>query len=174
MKKLAAILGIFLLFSGAAQAKSHKHESPKPTTMRVENGVASYYTTSEQGYRTASGIRLDDRALTAAHKTLPFGTMVKVTNVKTNQCVVVKITDRGPYVHGRPIDLSRAAFSRIASLNQGLARVKVETVPNIERSNVELAKLLSAYASKAQLAYISFCQKPSLVSMRMVHPCEFD
>ncbi|WP_406947457.1 septal ring lytic transglycosylase RlpA family protein [Psychrobacter aestuarii] len=73
----------------------------------------SYYGSKFHGKRTASGSIFNMNALTAAHKTLPFGTKVKVTNKKTKESVVVKITDRGPYIHGRVLDLSKAAASRI-------------------------------------------------------------
>lgn len=73
----------------------------------------SYYGAKFHGKRTASGSIFNMNALTAAHKTLPFGTEVEVTNKKTNESVVVKITDRGPFIRGRILDLSKAAASRI-------------------------------------------------------------
>ena len=76
-------------------------------------GNTSYYGSKFHGKRTASGSIFNMNALTAAHKTLPFGTKVKVTNKKTKQSVIVKITDRGPYAHGRVLDLSKAAANKI-------------------------------------------------------------
>ncbi|WP_199508729.1 MULTISPECIES: septal ring lytic transglycosylase RlpA family protein [unclassified Psychrobacter] len=73
----------------------------------------SYYGSKFHGKRTASGSIFNMNALTAAHKTLPFGTKVKVTNQKTKESVIVKITDRGPYAHGRVLDLSKAAANKI-------------------------------------------------------------
>ena len=77
------------------------------TTASAQSGIASIYSTSE-GTRTASGRRLSNGALTAAHKSLPFGTKVRVTNKKNGRSVVVTITDRGPFVRGRVIDLTPA------------------------------------------------------------------
>lgn len=91
----------------------------------LEEGKASYYGTSFEGRRTASGQILHMNAFVAAHKTLPFGTLVKVTNTNNGKSVVVRIIDRGPYVSGRVIDLSTGAFSQIASLSSGVAPVRL-------------------------------------------------
>lgn len=80
-----------------------------------KNAHASYYAEKFHGRRTASGRIYDMNKLTAAHKTLPFGTKVKVTNEKNGKTVIVEITDRGPFVRGREIDLSKKAFFTIAS-----------------------------------------------------------
>lgn len=95
----------------------------------AETGIASTYSgkPSEGGSRAASGERINPRALTAAHRTLPFGTRVKVTNVRNGRTVVVRINDRGPFKHGRIIDLTPAGAARIGS--DGLARVRVASVP---------------------------------------------
>nr|WP_289055456.1 septal ring lytic transglycosylase RlpA family protein [uncultured Psychrobacter sp.] len=76
-------------------------------------GNTSYYGSKFHGKRTASGSIFDMNALTAAHRTLPFGTKVQVTNQKTKQSVIVKITDRGPFIRGRILDLSKAAAGQI-------------------------------------------------------------
>jgi rare lipoprotein A len=89
----------------------------------AQDGIASVYSTREGGTQTASGIKLDDDALTAAHRTLPFGSKVRVTNTKNGQSVVVTITDRGPFVPGRVIDLTPAG-ARALGFN-GLAPVTV-------------------------------------------------
>jgi rare lipoprotein A len=84
--------------------------------VHAEDCVASVYTvgdSSQRGTKTASGIPLDDNAMTAAHKSLPFGSKVKVTNKKSGDAVTVTITDRGPYVKGRCIDLSKAGASAL-------------------------------------------------------------
>jgi rare lipoprotein A len=90
-------------------------------TITLQSGKASWYGPGFHGRRTASGERFNTNDLTAAHKTLPFGTKVKVTNTKTGQSVVVRINDRGPYAHGRVIDLSKAS-ARSIGIN-GLAQV---------------------------------------------------
>ncbi len=82
-------------------------------TTTVFAGNTSYYGKKFHGKRTASGSIFNMNSLTAAHKTLPFGTKVKVTNKKTKQSVIVKITDRGPFIRGRILDLSRAAAGKI-------------------------------------------------------------
>lgn len=89
------------------------------------DGIASYYW---QGQKTATGEIFDKRALTAAHKTLPFGTQVKVTRVDTGDSVVVRINDRGPFTPGRVIDLSERAAEEIKMTGRGLANVKLEVV----------------------------------------------
>ncbi|ORE94551.1 septal ring lytic transglycosylase RlpA family protein [Acuticoccus yangtzensis] len=92
----------------------------------VKNGVASYYGKRFHGRRTANGERFNMNALTAAHRTLPFGTRVKVTNPKNGRSVTVRINDRGPYHGKRSIDLSRAAAEKIGMVNAGVASVKME------------------------------------------------
>jgi rare lipoprotein A len=78
--------------------------------------------------RTSSGEHFNQLASTAAHKTLPFGTKVQVTNLKNNQSVVVKINDRGPFMEDRIIDLTRYAFSRIGDTDTGILDVKIEVI----------------------------------------------
>ncbi len=92
-----------------------------------EQGVASWYS-AKAGTKTASGEKLVDSKLTAAHRTLKFGTIVKVTDTSSNKSVMVKITDRGPYVKGRIIDLSKGAAHAIGLDKKGLAKVKVEVI----------------------------------------------
>ena len=89
-------------------------------------GIASWYGPGFHGSRTASGIRYDMFAMTAAHRTLPFGTRVRVTRFDNGRSVTVRITDRGPFVRGRVIDLSRAAAQKIGLIDSGFARVKIE------------------------------------------------
>lgn len=91
----------------------------------VEYGVASWYGPGFRNRPTASGVPFDDTKLTAAHRTLPLGTRVKVTNLKNGRSVVVKVTDRGPWVRGRLIDLSRAAADRLGFRHRGVAPVRV-------------------------------------------------
>lgn len=91
-------------------------------------GVASYYGRRFQGRLTANGERFNMNALTAAHKTLPFGTRVRVTNPRNGKSVTVRINDRGPFTRGRVIDLSRAAARRIGLISRGHGRVKLDIV----------------------------------------------
>jgi len=94
----------------------------------VQVGFASYYDSRFHGGRTASGERYDEKALTAAHRTLPFGTHVEVTNLSNGKSVVVTITDRGPFTRGRVIDVSRRAARKLDFLRDGTTRVRLEVV----------------------------------------------
>ena len=91
-----------------------------------ETGKASYYGARHHGKKTASGERFDQHALTAAHRSLPFGTRVRVTNLSNERSVVVRINDRGPFVRGRIIDVSRAAAERLGMLRAGVVPVRLE------------------------------------------------
>lgn len=108
-----------------------QEESVKPKGQKVQQvGKASWYGPYHQGKETASGETFNQNELTAAHPTLPLGTTAVVTNLETGKSVKVKINDRGPYVKGRTIDLSRAAAKKIGMTKKGVAKVKiVSTVP---------------------------------------------
>ena len=94
-----------------------------------KNAHASYYHDKFNGRKTASGSKFNNNAYTAAHKKLPFGTKVKVTNEANGKFVIVEITDRGPFAKAREIDLSRRAFMDIASnKNSGVVNVKIEVI----------------------------------------------
>ena len=95
---------------------------------QVQEGKASYYADKFEGRTTASGEKYKHSKLTAAHKTLPFGTIVKVINVNNNETVEVRINDRGPFVEGRIIDLSKSAAEKLGFINDGIATVKIEIV----------------------------------------------
>lgn len=95
---------------------------------QVQTGKASFYADKFEGIQTASGEKYRHNKLTGAHKTLPFGTKVRVTNLANEKSVEVTINDRGPYVDGRIIDLSKAAAEELGFLNSGLADVKLEVV----------------------------------------------
>ena len=97
-------------------------------TNKQITGTASWYGPGFHGRRTANGERFNQNALTAAHRTLRFGTRVKVTNLRNNRSVVVRINDRGPYSGGRIIDLSAAAAREIGMINSGVARVRIEVL----------------------------------------------
>jgi rare lipoprotein A len=93
-----------------------------------QKGVASYYADRFQGRKTASGARYEKTALTAAHKTLPLGTKVRVTNLKSGESVEVQINDRGPHIKGRVVDLSKAAARELGMTGLGLVKVQVEVI----------------------------------------------
>ena len=91
-------------------------------------GIASWYGGKFHGRRTASGAIFDQNAYTAAHRTLPFGTRVRVTNLANGRWINLVITDRGPFVRGRIIDVSRGAAAQLGFLRQGLTRVRVDVI----------------------------------------------
>ena len=94
----------------------------------VETGKASFYADKHQSKKTASGELYDYKLNTAAHRTLPFGTTVRVTNMENGKSVVVKINDRGPFVKNRILDLSQSAFGSIAGASSGIIEVKIEVI----------------------------------------------
>jgi rare lipoprotein A (peptidoglycan hydrolase) len=97
----------------------------QPVAAGGMTGMASFYGGQFHGRRTASGMRFDSNGMTAAHRTLPFGTRVRVTHLGNGRSVEVRINDRGPYVGGRIIDLSRGAAGVLGMQGQGVARVKM-------------------------------------------------
>jgi rare lipoprotein A len=99
---------------------------PEPSSRFA--GVASYYADDFNGRRTASGEVYDMNGMTAAHRTLPFGTKVKVTNVDTGKYVIVRINDRGPFKDDRVIDLSLGAAKQLGLISMGTARVILQIV----------------------------------------------
>jgi rare lipoprotein A len=111
MAVAALVLGGACAVLSGAEAKS------------VQSGGASWYGPGFHGRRTASGERFNSRALTAAHRSLPFGSRVRVTNERTGRSVVVRINDRGPFVGGRVIDLSKAAAQAVGI--SGVGKVKL-------------------------------------------------
>ncbi|NDI99613.1 septal ring lytic transglycosylase RlpA family protein [Flavobacterium sp. LaA7.5] len=95
-----------------------------------QNVVATYYADKFNGRKTSSGERFDNTKYTAAHKTLPFGTMVRVTNRTNGKWVDVRVNDRGPYSKKLEIDITKKAFTTIASKNAGIIKVNLEIIEN--------------------------------------------
>ena len=104
------------------------HRAPPAPPGSIQVGVASWYGPEFQGERTASGERFDQRELSAAHPTLPLGTRARVTNLANGRSVVVRINDRGPFVHGRAIDLSHSAARTLGMVGRGTTRVRIEAL----------------------------------------------
>ena len=94
----------------------------------ARTGMISYYGGRFHGRKTASGARFDKNAMTAAHRTLPFGTRLKVTNLDNGKTVTVTVNDRGPYAHGRILDLSEAAARELGMLSSGTVKAKIEVL----------------------------------------------
>ena len=134
MKKI--FLYIVFLFSLSISAQGCRDSIEEKTEIKnlklfKENAHASYYHDKFDGRKTASGVRFDNSKLTAAHKKLPFGTKLKITNEKNNKSVIVVVTDRGPFINGREIDLSKKAFMDITSNKKGgVVFVKIEIIEN--------------------------------------------
>ena len=139
--KSAQYFGIFLImfaFSSCAASRG----------MTLETGTASWYGPNFHGKQTANGETYNQNELTAAHKTLPFNTVVKVTNLDNGKSVTVRINDRGPYVGRRVIDISRAAAERIEMIGPGTARVRIELV----NSEQPISRNMEPEAFTVQLA----------------------
>jgi len=118
------LLCVLALACGGKRAPDQLAGSPGYS----QTGVASWYGGKFHGRRTASGEVYDMYELTAAHRTLPFGTVVRVTHLENRRSVEVRITDRGPFIKGRVIDLSYAAAKRLDMIRDGVARVKLVVV----------------------------------------------
>lgn len=121
MLRLLAASALLSLLAGCATGVIDPHGYD-------ETGNASYYGARHHGNRTASGERFDQHGLTAAHRRLPFGTQVRVTNLNNDKTVIVRINDRGPHTRGRLIDLSREAAERLGMLRSGTAPVRVQSL----------------------------------------------
>ncbi|MNZ65992.1 RlpA-like protein precursor [compost metagenome] len=124
---LATLVALTLLLTGCAgQVGTGSYD---------ETGEASFYGSRHIGKRTASGERYDPNALTAANRDLPFGTYVRVTNLDNSRSVVVRINDRGPFVRGRIIDVSRRAAEALGMIRSGVADVRVQSLENPDKDD---------------------------------------
>jgi rare lipoprotein A len=125
--RLAAVTLIAAGLGACAQSSviANKSELRAPLASGGSYGLASFYS---HGGRTASGERFDPHDLTAAHRSLPFGTRIRVTNLDTGQFVTVRVNDRGPFVRGRAIDVSSSAAKVLGITRQGVAKVKLDVV----------------------------------------------
>lgn len=129
MRSVIAVLSLCLLVcvTGSADARTQHHYANHRVDVAAGGDVASCYGNENGQNRTATGEHYDPRGLTAAHRTLPFGTLVRVTSLRTGESVVVRINDRGPFVRGRSIDLSLGACRAIG--NPGIAQVRIDYTP---------------------------------------------
>lgn len=117
------------LFVGGCGRPTHADQAEPQRVRRVYHGIASFYGPGFEGRQTASGRIFDSDEMVAAHRTLPFGTTVRVTNLENDRTVVLRIVDRGPYV-GRNtiIDVSKGAARRLRFVKDGRVKVKVEVL----------------------------------------------
>ncbi len=127
---LPLLLSAALALGGCAATAPPPRSATPPAAVsgRVQTGVASYVGRAYEGRRTASGVRFDGDALAAAHRTLPFGTRVRVTNLANDHAVVVTVVDRGPFHAGRVIDVSRRAAHELGFERAGTTKVRLEVL----------------------------------------------
>lgn len=123
-QRLIAAACALLFLPGASFFFLH----PSLLKAQTQTGKASYYAKKFEGRRTASGERLSGDSLTCAHRTYPFGTRLRVTNLSNGKVVIVRVIDRGPFAHGRIIDLSRRAAKELGMMMQGVATVRVDVL----------------------------------------------
>ena len=123
LKKLFPFVILFTVLLSSCHRKSVPAAAAEVSGS--ETGLASFYSESYNGKKTANGEIYNSSDYTAAHKTLPFGTKVKVTNLTNGKTVKVRVNDRGPFVSGRIIDLTRAAARKIEMVNAGVVKVKI-------------------------------------------------
>jgi rare lipoprotein A len=127
VSRAAIAVAVLALATGCAGRPHTAAGAPDPGG-DAEQGLASYYADALRGRPTASGAPYDPSSLTCAHRSHPFGTRLRVTELARGRSVVVTVNDRGPFVAGRVVDLSRAAATALGIIGPGLARVRVERV----------------------------------------------
>ena len=125
---------VAVLFRLVSSPAAWADERPARQTPAGQTGIASWYGYQHNGRRTASGEIHNSRLATAAHRSLPFGSVVKVTDLDSGATVVVRVNDRGPYVKGRIIDLSERAARDLGIFGAGLARVSIEPITSREQT----------------------------------------
>jgi len=128
MQRIAVRLLVAMVFllGGTADAASTKKAAATP--LKSQTGIAVIYADNLQGHKLTSGSTYDKDAVTAAHRSLPFGTKVRVTNLKNDKSVVVEVNDRGPHGKGQVIEVSRKAAEELDFVKEGKTRVKLEVV----------------------------------------------
>lgn len=149
MKRFLAVVA---LVAALATSCAKRRSVPGPAAPRVgstESGIASWYGPPHHGRRTSSGEIYDMNKLTAAHRTLPFGTMVRVHSLENGRTVDVRIIDRGPFVDGRIIDLSRAAAERIRMTGKGTALVRLRVLAEPPHAPGYYAVQLGAFRDRS-------------------------
>ena len=140
MRRLCGVLGRALLALCVTAAFVPGSVQARPYLVRYfqlhgQTGIASWYGPHEAGRKTASGTIFDPSKPTAAHRTLPLGTCVRVTRLENRRSILVPVTDRGPYVPGRIIDLSEAAAQALDMTHAGLVQVHLEFAPNCKATH---------------------------------------
>ena len=137
MRPNLLILAAAMLIAATAACGKKPIEVASERPQFVQTGVASWYGSGFEGGKTASGERFDPNDMTAAHRTLPFGTMVRVTNLRNNRSIDVRIINRGPFIKGRIIDLSPSAAKQLRIGKSGIVRVRIEASPARKKMRLE-------------------------------------
>jgi len=148
-KLVLLLIPMLLLAACGRKAKVPQSQTAIPRPIGwTETGIASWYGHPYHGRRAANGEVYDMEKMTAAHKTLPFETWVRVLNLTNSRKVDVRITDRGPFIDGRIIDLSRAAAEHIAMIGPGISKVRLEVIkPPVEHAPVSVVRFAVQVAS---------------------------
>ncbi len=164
-RPLQLLPALLLALAVSACASGARRSDSGPV---IERGIASWYGPGFHGKRTASGERYDMDALTAAHKTLPFGTLVEVRNLATGESVRVRINDRGPFVRGRVIDLSRAAARAAGVWGPGTAPVELLAVGRVPVGPRAFAVQVGAFQEEGRARQLadSLCAEYPQVAVR--------
>ncbi|WP_027303041.1 septal ring lytic transglycosylase RlpA family protein [Rudanella lutea] len=117
---MSVIMSLMMLFSTIKPTEAHSGF--------IQKGKASFYASKFNGRKTSSGERVDSKVYAAAHRTLPFNTMVEITNLANNRSVIVRINDRGPFSKGRIVDMTHAAAKALGFIQRGVTNVKLRVV----------------------------------------------
>ena len=139
-----SVLSIGVALANQPDSAKKSSNQPAPTecghvVTKTTTGKASWYEIKcNGGTQTASGIPLRDYAMTAAHKTLPMGTMVRVTNLANGKSAIVKITDRGPYIKGRIIDVTKGVAQKLDFIKRGIVHCKVEVLKKADTTTASI------------------------------------
>lgn len=175
-----AVIGVACALALAGCAKRHNAQLPRshapshaPATppKSGETGLASWYGHPYDGRQAANGEIYDMETLVAAHRTLPFGTWVRVVNLDNGKTVDVRIIDRGPFVDGRIIDLSHAAAEKIDLIGPGIANVRLDIIsapPPIETAAAYYAVQVGAFADRARADQVRSTMEESYGTARLV------
>ena len=130
LRYISATILMFITFFNISYAQTYK-----------QTGIASFYADKFEGRTTANGEKYRHSKLTAAHKTLPFGTILRVRNLENNKEVTVRVNDRGPFVEGRIIDLSKSAAKKLDFINKGIVKVEIVSVQDSDPTKTPYSTL---------------------------------
>jgi rare lipoprotein A len=170
--RVLASIAVLAAFFCAAACGGKKIKAAKPPRIgATEQGIASWYGHPYHGRRAANGEIYDMEKLTAAHRTMPFNTWVRVTNLSNHRAVDVRIQDRGPFVNGRIIDLSRAAARQIEMIGPGTTKVRITIIrppADIQRQPELYAVQVGAFRERRRAETLEAQMKDRFGTARLV------